>query len=290
MATANQTPRVAPKANGNGATVAPKAKAKRARAAKGKPTSGTNQNVKMATKTKPYVNELGILDKLAPQATADFKASDMKPIDSATADKNIATIRMTGNKTRRLAHVTAVGILLHYATNGDWSKLTKLDSAIGESISRQMQRGFRQWVARFSTVQWRETKDSKGKLTFAGYVDSVKGEGMEAKRFNLTGDKSIDEKDADKRLDREGALNNPFWSRNFGDTEPRDHTFDFDKEFARFAARILNEYERREKLLKEKNKRAANKIKVDEKEVNAIKSLAKTLHIKLVEAAPAGNA
>lgn len=290
MATANQTPRVAPKANGN-ATAAPKAKAKRTRVAKNKSaTPGIDQNVKTATKAKPYVNELGVLDKLAPQATAAFKASDMKPIDSATADKNIATIRMTGNKTRRLAHVTAVGILLHYATNGDWSKLTKLDSAIGESISRQMQRGFRQWVARFSTVQWRETKDSKGKLTFAGYVDSVKGEGMEAKRFNLTGDKSIDEKDADKRLDREGALNNPFWSRNFGDTEPRDHTFDFDKEFARFAARILNEYERREKLLKEKNKRAANKIKVDEKEVNAIKSLAKTLHIKLAEATPAGNA
>lgn len=279
--------------NGNRATRrAAKAAPVKARTTRAKPGRSSTPAVEVKAKAKPYVNELGVLDELPAQATRAFKASDMKPIDSATADANIKTIHKSGNSTRRLAHVTACGILMHYATNGDWSKLTKLDSAIGEAFSRQMQRGFRQWVARFSTVQWRETKDSKGKVTFAGYVDSVKGEGMEAKRFNLTGDKTIDEKDSDRRIDREGALNNPFYSRNFGDTEPRDHVFDAVAEIKRLLARLEKEMALKRELLKAKKTRQARKIKLEESELEAVEKLAKSVfHIKLTPAtATAGNA
>lgn len=279
--------------NGNRATRrAAKAAPVKARTTRAKSNRSSTPMPDVKAKSEKYVNPLGVLDKLPTQATRSFKTTDIKPIDSATADANIISIQKSGNATRRLAHVTACGILLHYATNGDWSKLTKLDSAIGDGISRQMQRGFRQWVARFSTVQWRETKDSKGKVTFAGYVDSVKGEGMEAKRFNLTGDKTIDEKDSDRRLDREGALNNPFYSRNFGDTEPRDHTFDAVVEIKRLLAKLEKEMELKRKLIADKKTRAARKIKLEESELEAVEKLAKTVfHIKLTPAtATAGNA
>lgn len=252
-------------------------KARRA-AAKAKPGRSSTPMPVISAKAKVEKVELPKMRELA------YKASEMKPLDSKSADANIRLLRSTGAKAKRLAHSTACGILLHYVATGDWSKLTMLDMAIGEVFGGAKQRAFRDWVGTFSTVEFDpKTRRVDGKL--GSFRDTVKGQGADAKRFTLL---AIEGATKDSPVKDQGALNHAFYSGSFGD-QP-DHTFDFEKAFAAFAQRIQRELNLRNELIEKKQKAKAKKIDIDEKQANAVLNLAKTLHINLESAATAGNA
>lgn len=277
MTTENKIALPAPKGNGN-VTVTPKAAkpAKVATTRSSTPMPVIKAKAPKLSRTQKEKNRLAEIG-LTPAKTIAFKPSEMVAMDSATASRNILQLRSIGSKAKALAHKTACGILLHYVATGDWSKMTALHEVIGEVYGGAKQRAFRDWVGCFSTVKY----DDKKKTFF----DSVKGQGADAKRFTLA---AIDGATADSDTSDKGALNQPFYSGAFGD-QP-DHVFDFESYMAGVVKRLTREMELRAELIAKKQKAKANKIDIDEKRVNAVLGLAKTLHIPLETAKPAGNA
>lgn len=238
--------------------------------------AGRSSTPAVVVKTKPAPSEEELeISRLTKNIL--FKRSEISALDSKAASANIQKLSNSAGSTRKIAHITACGILLHYVEHGDHSKLAVLDAVIGARMSKAMQSGFRKWVEFFSTVRW--DKDAKK------YVSTVKGEGVGARAFNLDGDKTASEKTDSMR--HHGALNHPFYSGSFGDTI---HEYDFDKAFAAFAKRVLAEANRREELLKAKKKAEARRIHLNDSQLKAVTSLAKTLHITLESAAAEGNA
>lgn len=193
-----------------------------------------------------------------------YKATDIKAIDLATAEKNILAIRQTGTKLRRLAHVTACGILLHWQEHGDWTKLINLASAIGDTMSKRMQTGFYEWVEAFSSLKYNKEK---------GRFDNVAKDGQ--KLFNLTG---IADAPADS-LALKGALNQAFYDGTFGDRPA--HSFNFEDALKTFLERVEREMKRKI----EADKREAKRIVVDHEQVKRLEVFAKSMGVTLEEKA-----
>lgn len=94
-------------------------------------------------------------------ATNEAKTGEILPVkysfkalDNKAADTAIANIRKSGAELRKLAHETAVGILMHYEQHGDYTKIVPLSDAISEAMSRSMSRAFVEWVEAYSSLKW----------------------------------------------------------------------------------------------------------------------------------------
>lgn len=131
----------------------------------------------------------------------------IRELSSEEADKNIGIIRKTGMKTKVLAHTTACGILKHYENTGDYSRLIRLHVAVAEAFGSGMANRLAAWVSLYSTVKWDAVgvKDAKGNSQGGNYKDSVKGEGMEAKKFHIS---YINP----KTNKQDGGAHIPFWT------------------------------------------------------------------------------
>lgn len=121
-----------------------------------------------------------------------------KPLTLAEAEKAILKIVKSADDTRKIAHETACGILMHYAEHGDYTALRRplvknangrmviddkqpmrLYEVIEKHISRSMARALVNWVVAHSSLRWNEDtkqfyhnrRDSKIPADKRGYVD-----------------------------------------------------------------------------------------------------------------------
>lgn len=150
---------------------------------------------------KPMMQEMGNISYTIPSP------DKIRELSSDEADKNIATIRSSGMKVKMLAHTTACGILKHYENTGDYSRLIRLHVAVAETFGSAMATKLAAWVSTYSTVKWnvKGVEDSKGVNQGGNYFDSVKGDGMEAKKFHISFINSETNK-------QDGGAHIPFWN------------------------------------------------------------------------------
>lgn len=191
-----------------------------------------------------------------------IKLADAKAFTTSDADKAIAAIRSKGIAYKRLAHVTAIGIVMHWQQHGDMTKLPMLRDAIEIGMSKIMAAGFVKWVVRFTSF----TYDDDAKV----FVHAKKTE----RKFNLTGD--TQSKDI---IDKAGALNQPFFSASFGDRTP--YSFDFDDT-------IRLAYDKMERALKRLTEGKANSdlVHIRKEQVTSFARFAKAQGVKLVADKP----
>lgn len=248
---------------------------KAAKAAKGK---ARGRDVKPATvaeqKTKPN-NWVKDGNALAKEHAKVFVLADMKAMNNADADKAIVQIRKSGSALKTMAHKAACGILLHYVQHGDYTKLEGLLSAVMVGMSRRMANGLVDWVKAFSSLTYN--------------ADTMKFQhpkGAE-RYFHLTGDAKAKEGTPHAN----GALNIPFYGTGFGDA-PEPHKFDAEAYIAEALNRIMKKLDAEfaRKIDEKTSKSEAKRIKVEREHIKAIEGVAKTLHVKLETAVPAGNA
>jgi len=160
------------------------------------------RNSKVLVSTKETKEDVVILMKNSGYTATPAKLpepSKLVAMDAEAADRNIKLIGTSGKKLKELVHATACGILLHYVATGDYTRLIRLYAAVQESMGAQMAGKLATWVETYSTVK---TNDKTGSA-FA-FIDSVKGMGMNAKKFDVSA------------LDPEGkpvgAAHVPFWN------------------------------------------------------------------------------
>jgi hypothetical protein len=263
-----------PAAVANGNVPSPE---KAAKAAKGKARGG---NVKPGTpviaakKSKPatWITDGNALIK---EHGKVFVLADMKAMNNADADKAINQIRKSGSALKTMAHKAACGILLHYVQHGDYTKLEGLLSAVMAGMSRRMANGLVDWVKAFSSLTYN--------------VDTLKFQHPKGanRYFHLTGDATAKEGTPHSK----GALNLPFYGTGYGDA-PEPHKFNAEDYIAEAIQRIVKKLEAEfaKKNAETTSAREAKRIKVERDHIKALEGVAKTLHIKLETAAPAGNA
>lgn len=76
----------------------------------------------------------------------------------AEADKAIQTIVRRGEALRKLAHETACGIVAHYVSHGDFTRMQPLFNAIRGSMSASMARSFVTWVEDHTSLSYETEK------------------------------------------------------------------------------------------------------------------------------------
>jgi hypothetical protein len=140
----------------------------------------TETNAKSESKPRKPVT----VQTKGPQAVKEVKAVaySYSELDFKAADKAIKAIGSRGASLRKLAHETAVGIMMHYVKHGDNTKLNELRTAIRESISVNMGNAFVDWVKRFSNNTFENGKFIK---TERGKDNPAKFCGMSADNFDV---------------------------------------------------------------------------------------------------------
>lgn len=220
-----------------------------------------NKSTPITAAVTPAVEKIG-------EVKFAFGDKDFKPLSNKDADAAIAKIMSAGKSFKRLTHVTAVGIMLHFQKHGDYTKLTKLHQAVSAAMSKAMARGLIEWTERFSSLRW--NKEAKA---------FFKPKGAE-NMFNLSGDPQ-----SENEAEQAGAMNNAFWSASFGDREPP--SFDFQKAVADLHKRMAKAVESKAKA---ETKALAKRFDIDEAQLASFEKFAKSAGVKLKEAEVAGNA
>ncbi|MGE0266088.1 MAG: hypothetical protein AB7I96_13015 [Candidatus Dadabacteria bacterium] len=240
------------------------------------PAAKSNKSKTKATKAaKPITAPASLTHVSNGKAIDEIKApvyafgdKDFAVLSNKEADAAIEKLLSSGKSFRKLAHVTAVGIMLHFEKHGDYTKLNRLYAAVTHTMSKAMARGLIEWVERFSTVRW-----SKDKAHFFKPAKS-------ANAFNLKGDpQSKDERE------KAGAMNLPFWSGQFGDREAP--SFNFGEALSKLYERATNALKAKDEA---ETKAIAKRFDVDKAQLAALEKLAHNMGVKLKEATPAGNA
>lgn len=83
------------------------------------------------------------------------------------AKRNINRIAKTGTLTKKLIHVTAMGILLHAKEHGDYTKMIELVDATATGTSKGMAKLLVQWVVNYTPLDYvaeSKRKNSEGKV------------------------------------------------------------------------------------------------------------------------------
>lgn len=198
-----------------------------------KTVSAKSNGSKSAGKSNtPAVQVIDTKGGFEPSKAIDFQnIKSFKAIGPAEADKLLSGIRGRGRAIKIELFKIACGVLMHYETTGDWSRLYNIRRTVREVLGQSVANAFVDWVAKYSTVG-NNGKSSDDDFRF---IDTVKGEGMGAKRFNL----SVIDNDTGQEV---GAMHEPFW--NMERVAGPKSAVDFAKlmtDFIARAERLLNE-------------------------------------------------